>query len=411
MALLTAKAIEQWKPSGQELKPCGNRLGLYVRGSATGAKTFYWRKAGKWYALGEFRAELSLTDATERAAECNRLYKQGQRPDEIIQALRGLESASEHIPEQPSKAQKGRIRAAKGVTTYDDAFEAYCAAYELQRQAGPSRRQLRTLHNHVPDSFKALPVSEIRRGDVFDWMLRLLGNRYPAGRKLRSLMDGVFEFAINKGLCSDNPIPSQRSFRIAAPKPKPHASLDYQRLPELWRWLGGIDYRRPPHTAIAIKLAILSAHRIGVVQAARWEHFDLDARQWVIPERRDKERAGYMKSGRSHTFTLPEGFMSELLRIKGDSPYLFPSLGRAKYISNTSIRKMLRLFDSNITAHGFRNSFKTWARSENVSDWVADAYVDHSLKGLDASYRREDPKRIISECAKVTEALYAYVAQ
>ena len=40
--------------------------------------------------------------------------------------------------------------------------------------------------------------------------------------------------------------------------------------------------------------------------------------------------------------------------------------------------------------HGFRNSIKTWGRNEGFSDYLMDAYVDHSLHGLDKSYRRED---------------------
>jgi integrase len=414
MALTTAKAIDNWKPKGaQEFKPCGNRLGLYLRGSESGSKIFYWRKVGRWFALGEYgkdEGQLSLPDAIGLAAECNKRFKQGTRPEEIIGAYRGLESITDNIPAEPSKARQGRVRKVRAsgkIHTYEDAFEAYCAAYEANRQAGPSRNQPRSLHRyHVPNDFAKLPIREIRRGDIFDWMLELLREKHETARKLRSLMDSVFEFAINKGACSDNPVPSQRSFKIPMPKRKPRGSLVYTRLPELWHWLDGS--RSKLTTIMAVKLVMLSAHRVGVVQAARWEHIDPDTRQWTIPEREDKEAKGLMKSGRQHTTTLPKGFMEELLAIKGNTPWLFPSLGSSDFISEPTIRKLLKRFDSDITAHGFRNTFKTWARNEGFADWIADAYVDHSLKGLDASYRREDPARIVAECAKVTETLYEY---
>jgi integrase len=154
---------------------------------------------------------------------------------------------------------------------------------------------------------------------------------------------------------------------------------------------------------------MLSAHRVRVVLAARWEHFDFDAGTWTVPAKTDNETPGLMKSGRAHTITLPRPFLDELRAMKLDEHLLFPSTSGRGHLTENALLKALKTYDESITAHGFRNSFKTWARSAGVADWIADAYVDHSLKGLDASYRREDPARVIAECALVTERLYKYV--
>jgi integrase len=154
---------------------------------------------------------------------------------------------------------------------------------------------------------------------------------------------------------------------------------------------------------------MLSAHRVRVVLAARWEHFDFDVGTWTVPAKTDNETPGLMKSGRAHTITLPRPFLDELRAMKVDEHLLFPSTSGRGHLTENALLKALKTYDEGITAHGFRNSFKTWARSVGVADWIADAYVDHSLKGLDASYRREDPARVIAECAAVTERLYKYV--
>ncbi len=61
-------------------------------------------------------------------------------------------------------------------------------------------------------------------------------------------------------------------------------------------------------------------------------------------------------------------------------------------ISPNAIRKTLKRFDADLTAHGFRNAIKGWCRSATppVPDHIADAFCDHSLRGLDAAYRRGD---------------------
>ena len=51
-------------------------------------------------------------------------------------------------------------------------------------------------------------------------------------------------------------------------------------------------------------------------------------------------------------------------------------------------------------ANEFRNSIKIWGRHHKIPDYLMDAYADHSLKGLDASYRRED---LSTELFKITE--------
>ena len=59
-----------------------------------------------------------------------------------------------------------------------------------------------------------------------------------------------------------------------------------------------------------------------------------------------------------------------------------------------------------VSAHGFRNSFKVWALHQGIDKFLADRYCDHSLEGLDRAYRRDD---LFRQRAKLTEQYYNYV--
>ena len=60
-----------------------------------------------------------------------------------------------------------------------------------------------------------------------------------------------------------------------------------------------------------------------------------------------------------------------------------------------------------VSSHGFRNSFKTWALHEDIDQFLVDRYVDHSLVGLDRAYRRDD---LYSQRAELAEKYYSFVA-
>ena len=414
MALMTDLAIRNWKPTKpRETKPCGGRDGLYIRANSTGGKVFYWRKTS-FYRLGDY-PELTLTKARAMVAVCNDRAQAGIAPEAIVAALRGANSVSdlaEAGPETIEALPKSRLRtkaANTGKPTFDRAFFEFYEAYAKSNlQAGPSRKQPLSLHrDHVPQALKLMAIVEIKRSDIFPWMLKLLKEKHETARRLRNQLERVFEFAINSGYCDANPVPSRRAFEIKKPKANAHGTLDYTRLPDLWAWVDTRDFL--PQTRAAIRLLMLSAHRVRVVLAARWEHFDFNAGTWTVPAKTDNETPGLMKSGRAHTITLPRPFLDELMAMKVDEHLLFPSTSGRGHLTENALLKALKTYDEGITAHGFRNSFKTWARSVGVADWIADAYVDHSLKGLDASYRREDPARVIAECAQVTERLYKYV--
>jgi integrase len=140
--------------------------------------------------------------------------------------------------------------------------------------------------------------------------------------------------------------------------------------------------------APALTFCILTASRTGEVIGARWSEIDGDA--WTIPGTR-------MKSGREHRVPLSHParqIIEELRALSGDADgFVFPGGRGAKPLSNMAMAAVLkRMGRSGITAHGFRSSFRDWAReSTNFPREVAETALAHVLKDkVEAAYARGD---------------------
>lgn len=153
-----------------------------------------------------------------------------------------------------------------------------------------------------------------------------------------------------------------------------------------------------------------TAHRIGVIVNAGWQDIDPETGIWTVPAREDKATLGRMKSGRSYSLKLPERLLILLLenRQSPSQSYVFESPSTTGPISPNAILKTLKSFEPSMTTHGFPNTVKVWCRGADpaIPDHIADAFCDHALRGLDASYRRADTSL---ERAAVAERLFDFV--
>ena len=76
-----------------------------------------------------------------------------------------------------------------------------------------------------------------------------------AGKQL-GYMRRVFDFAINSSYANTNPVPPRGALENAAPDRNSHGDLEYQRMPELWSWIGGRTLST--HTKFITKSAMLT---------------------------------------------------------------------------------------------------------------------------------------------------------
>jgi integrase len=293
--------------------------------------------------------------------------------------------------------------------TYDDVFNGWYADISPTLQAGPSRRRPKAIHElHVSPRIGRRPITEIRRSEIFSLLSELFRTKpVTAGHALGHIRQ-VFERANTLEIREDSPAPPRSVFPKRVSKPKHHGTVAPERLPDLWRWLQ--ERQAGQSTLLAILTAMCTGHRVGVVVAARWSHIDEMTGVWTVPERQNKTSAGHMKSGREFSLKLPEPLLKELKSLKDSQSedFIFPSNSESGHITSNAILKLLKSFDPSLTTHGFRNAIKVWCMSTDpqVPEHIADAFCDHSLKGLDAAYRRMDT---FSARAEVARRLHDYI--
>ena len=86
-----------------------------------------------------------------------------------------------------------------------------------------------------------------------------------------------------------------------------------------------------------------------------WREVDLEARVWSVP-------ADRIKAGRPHTVPLSDSAIALLKATPHREGLVFPAQ-RGGQLSNTALLQVCRRMGVDAVPHGFRSTFKDWARS------------------------------------------------
>lgn len=167
----------------------------------------------------------------------------------------------------------------------------------------------------------------------------------------------VFEFALAHGQIERNPAKDVRPGVALKPRKHGHyARIDAKELPELLRKV--YAYQGSTYTRMAMQLMALTFVRTGELIGARWDEFDLAAKEWRIPAER-------MKMKTPHIVPLSRQAV-DLLRclheLRGLSGLLFPGeRDHERPMSNGTILGALKRmgYAGRMTGHGFRGVAST----------------------------------------------------
>jgi hypothetical protein len=147
--------------------------------------------------------------------------------------------------------------------------------------------------------------------------------------------------------------------------------------------------------------------RTGETLGATWNEVDMGAKLWTIP-------AGRMKAGRNTACVpLSDATFAVLQQVRdiGHSDYVFPGGRDRRPLSETSLLMLLRrMGHGDITAHGFRSTFRDWAAERtNFPREVAEMALAHAIPdAAEAAYRRGD---LFDKRRKLMDAWAAYCAK
>ena len=136
---------------------------------------------------------------------------------------------------------------------------------------------------------------------------------------------------------------------------------------------------------LAVRLTVLTAARQAEIRRATPDQFDLGATVWTVPSEN-------MKMSRQHRVPLSRQAVAVVraARARNGSGYLFH--GRdGGMLGTAAFSQALRRAKIDATPHGFRSSFKDWARNHGIEHQISELCLAH-VEGSKTvrAYARDD---------------------
>jgi integrase len=314
-----------------------------------------------------------LAEARAKAAECRRQTYEGIDPIEARRAQR-VQAALE----------------AATALTFKDCTGQYLAAHEAGwRNAKHAAQWSTTLKTYAEPVIGILPVQSIDTALVMKVIEPFWAKKPETASRLRGRIEAVLDWATVRGFRQgENParwrghldklLPARAKVRQV----KHHAALPYDELPAFMAALRAQD----GVAARALEYLILTAARTGEVIGAQPE--EIKDKVWTIP-------AGRMKASKEHRVPLSAApiVIIEKLREEQGGTFMFPGGKRDRPLSKMAMLALLdRMGRSDLTAHGFRSTFRDWAAEcTNYPNEVVEMALAHTINSkVEAAYRRGD---------------------
>jgi len=351
MARLTVKELPKLKPGMH-----ADGHGLYMNVKSTGARSWIFRATinGKRreIGLGGFPV-VSLPDARDAAINMQRQLRAGIDP----------------LAERASRQRTS--------TTFEDIARAlHCEKVKTWRNGKHSDQWINTLQTYAFPKIGRTSVGQVDVAAITAVVEPIWQEKAETASRLLQRIGSTLDYARAKGLYREfDPV---KTVRAGLPKQvakrKSFASLPYADTPRFLATVRASNATLPVKRAI--EFMILTASRPGMVRSATWDEFGLtgDAPVWVIP-------AGRMKADREHRVPLTPRMVAILTELRGVDPVLvFPGHRRGKPMSENTMRKLAIDLGFKITAHGFRSSFKDWAREQtSYADELSELALAHQV--------------------------------
>lgn len=358
---LSSRFVETIKKAGHHSD--GHGLYLIVRSSGSKSWSYIWIRQGKRREMGLGGVStVSLDLAREKAEEIRDQLGRGLNPFE----------------------QRASIRTKTFGEVADIVLAELSKGWTDKKHSAQWKRALNVLCKPI----RQKNVDEIQTNDVLAILKPVLATSPETGRRLRSRVERVLDFAnAHNWRTGENPARWKGHLENilinSARGPRKHfAAMPYNDVPDFMARL--IDNHAM--STMALKFTILTAARTGETLGARWSEIDFEKRLWTVPCER-------MKMRREHTVPLSGGAVDilEQLSTNAQSEFIFHGKNPDKPLSNMAMTMVLRrLGFGEFTVHGFRSAFRDFAGDRTtVSREVAEAALAHRVGNVvEAAYRR-----------------------
>lgn len=323
--------------------------------------------------LGSY-PELTLEEAREMVREKRKLVRAGTDPLEHRRDLK----------------QTARREDAKRVN-FKQCMDDFLAAHEAGwKNVKHSQQWRNTLETYACPTIGKTPVAEVDTDLVVQILKPIWYTKTETASRVRSRIEQILDYARVQGYCSgENParwrghLDKLLPARSKVQKVEHHAALPYDQVGAFM-----VELRKQDGMgARALEFAILTACRSGEVRGATWQEINMEERVWIIPPDR-------MKAGREHRVPLTDNLLSILEEIPrfGESDIIFQGMRGGALSDATMTATLKRMSRTDLTAHGFRSTFRDWAAEQTAYPAeVVEMALAHTIGNkVEAAYRRGD---------------------
>jgi integrase len=365
--------------------------GLYLLVKKSGARFWVFRykvngsklrEAGLGRA-GEGRNSVRLAEARDKASVLFRQVKNGIDP----LAARDTAQAAAKAAAQDAVVKQVTFREAARRF-----IDGHTPSWRNPKHAAQWGATIETYANPV---FGDLPVGDVATTHVLAAIEPIWLGKPETASRLRGRVERILDFAKTRGWrAGENPAAWKGHLALTLPaRSKVRRVEHHAALP--WREIGDFVLALKDQQGVGartLRFAILTGARSGEVRGARWSEIDMSAATWTVP-------AGRMKGGREHRIPLSEAALGILrdmaeVRVSNDSDALvFPGRDAGRPLSDMSLTAVLRRMRlGELTAHGFRSSFRDWAAETTAhpTELVEMALAHAVSNKVEAAYRRGD---------------------
>jgi integrase len=206
-----------------------------------------------------------------------------------------------------------------------------------------------------------------------------------------ALASAIFAFAVERGLCADNPARGVKK----APVRKVDRFLSAAEIAQLAEALDTeVQRSGNPYPAVAIKLLLLTGCRRGEIVNLCWDHVDFDHECLRLPDSKTGAKIVYLNAP-------ARALLQELPRMV-DNPRVIPGMradsGSAS-IDNAWSRVRAAAGLTNVRLHDLRHSFASVGAAGGLSLPIIGALLGHKHASTTARYAHlsADPLRAAND--------------
>lgn len=364
--------------------PVGGVSGLLLKVTSSGSRQWILRaKIGNKrpdIGLGPY-PEIPLAQAREKAREMKDKIRAGLDP---LEEKRSLKRSL--LTEQIS------------TLTFQKAMEEYIRMKSKEfRNPRQETQWTNSLNTYAIPHLGELPVREIELPHIKAVLDPIWETKTETANRVRARIENILGWcAVHGYRSSENPAKWQGYLDEVYPSPEKikkrghFAALAVDEMPEFMADLK----KRTGTAARALEFLILTASRTNEVigdkrirkDGVTWKEIDLIRKVWTVP-------ADRMKSEKVHRVPLTDAAMEVLKTMEPGEPNapIFPG-PKGDTPSNNFLTALLKRMDRKVTAHGFRSTFKDWARERTAyADEVSELALAHvNSDATRAAYARSE---------------------